>query len=216
MWKNLTGLAVVKLDILRQSDTGLKGKKEAMFSYHVDTEEVNTAIATASILLTNTTSSMQMLGYQPVPYYGVGSGCLFASGLYHQTVGASEGTMKVTLFLERHRFATDDIYFSKKDTQDMDVKWNLSEKYIQYVQGTEGKGESLKEILYAFRKRGKEAADRLNGFGESGENLVLEDYLLQCWQQIKENDLLKIHFVTWYEMTAPLVFMPRGVKRERK
>ena len=204
--ENLTGLSVVKLDILRQSETGFKGKREAIFEYHIDTDEVSTATATATILLTNTTSSMQILGHQPVPYYGVGSGCLFASGLFHQTVCVSKGTMKITLFLERHKYAPLEYFFSKKGMQEMDVKWNLSEKYLQYVQGTQGKGESMKEILTAFRKRAKESLDRLHGLREKGEDLISEDYLRKCWKQVKENEVLKIQFITWYEMTAPLVF----------
>ena len=102
--EKLTGLLVAKMDILRQSETGKEGKKEALFSYHIDTDEVKTAIAMATILLTDTESSMKILGYRPVPYHGVGSGCLFASDLFHQTVTASEGTMKVTLFLERCQY----------------------------------------------------------------------------------------------------------------
>ena len=87
--EKLTGLLVEKRDILRQSETGKEGKKEALFSYHIDTVEVKSAIATDTILLTDTKSSMQILGYRPVPYHGLGSGCLFASDIFHQTVTAS-------------------------------------------------------------------------------------------------------------------------------
>ena len=61
--EKLTGLSVAKMDILRQSETGKEGEKEALFSYHIDTIEVKSAIATATILLTDTESSMQILGY---------------------------------------------------------------------------------------------------------------------------------------------------------
>ena len=137
--ENLTGLSVAKLDILRQSDTGKKGKKEAIFSYYIDTEEVTTAIEMAIILLMNTKSIMQILGYQPAHYYGVGSGCLFASGLYHQTVQASEGTMKITLFLELCKYEFKEYYFNTKGSQEVEVKWNLSKKYLQYYKEVKGR-----------------------------------------------------------------------------
>ena len=184
---------------------GLK-EREAIFEYRIDTDEVTTAIATATILLTNTTSSMQILGRQPVPYNGVGSGCLFASGLYHQTVGASEGTIKISLFLARRMEDPVEYYFNLKGVQETDVKWNITEEYLRYVQGTEGKGDSINQILTAFKKRGKESLERLQGLRGNGEDLISEDYLQKCWKQVKENDVLKVQFITWYEMTAPLIF----------
>ena len=56
--EKLTGLLVARMDILRQSDTDGEGEKEALFSYHTDMDEVKSAIATATILLTDTESCM--------------------------------------------------------------------------------------------------------------------------------------------------------------
>ena len=61
--EKLTGLAIVKMDILRQSKTGKDGKREALFSYHIDTEEVMSAVVTATIILTEMDTSMQILGF---------------------------------------------------------------------------------------------------------------------------------------------------------
>ena len=113
--EKLTGLAIVKMDILRQSETGEDGKREALFSYHTDTEEVISAEVTATILLTETETSMQVLGYRPIYYHGVGSGCMFRSDLYHQSVTASEGTMKITFFLERDEDDSTDFIYNMKE-----------------------------------------------------------------------------------------------------
>ena len=152
--EKLTGLSVVKIDILRQSEKGKEGKKEAIFSHHIDKTEVKTAVATATILLTNTDPSMKFLGYKPIPYHGVGSGCLFASDIFHQTVESSEGTMKILLFLERCPYDPKDYVYELKGCQDADAKWNLSTKYLQRLQEMEGAEHSTKNISPHRSKRG--------------------------------------------------------------
>ena len=150
--EKLTGLSIVKMDILCQSETGKDGKREALFSYHIDTEEVMSAEVTATILLTETDTSMQILGYRPIHYHGVGSGCLFRSDLYHQTVAASEGTMKVTLFLERDKYDSTDFIYNTKEMQETDAKWDLSEKYLRHLQEIEGDNHSTKEYFKTWNK----------------------------------------------------------------
>ena len=63
-----------------------------------------------------------------------------------------------------------------------------------------------KGLITAFLKRRQDSTDRMEGFKEKGKDLISEDYLKKGWDQIKGNKLLKIHFATWYEMKAPLVF----------
>ena len=36
-------------------------------------------------------------------------------------------------------------------------------------------------------------------------NLTLDAYLQKCWNKVKSNELLKIHFANWFEMTTQLV-----------
>ena len=212
--ESLTGLVVAKMDILRQSETGKDGKKEAIFSYHRDTIEVTNAIATAAILLTNTESSMQVLGYRPIPYHGVGSGCMFASDLYHQTVRASEGTMKVTFFLVRDHFDTIDYTYVLKDAEEAAVKWNLLVSFLQYLRHTEEEEHHSNEYFGVVQQKKKVQIDLKRFFGEKGVNLTSDAYLQKCWDKVKSNELLKIHFANWFEMTTQLVDFATAKWRE--
>ena len=55
----------------------------------------------------------------------------------------------------------------------------------------------------------------MEGFKEKGKDLISEEYFNKCWNQMKGNKLLKVHFATWYEMTAPLVFFSTKHEQER-
>lgn len=69
-----------------------------MFFLHIDTDKVELAIATATIFLSDTKSSMKVLGYKPILYDGIVSGCLFVSDLYHETVSTTDRTLKKYYF----------------------------------------------------------------------------------------------------------------------
>ena len=61
--ERLTGHEVFNAEILRQSGNGVQGCKETMFTSHVDTDgNKEGSIMTAVVLLSATTSSMQVIG----------------------------------------------------------------------------------------------------------------------------------------------------------
>ena len=112
---------------------------------------------------------MQILGYQPVPYHGVGSGYLFASNLFHQTVKALEGTMNITLFLECCPYDPIEYVYDIKVSQESDAKWNLLGKYLQHLQEIEGTEHSTKEYFTAHKQKRKELMDIMHRFGAKGK-----------------------------------------------
>ena len=222
--ENLTGLVIAKMDILRQSETGKGGKKEVIFTYHRDTTEVSKAIATATILLTNTESSMQVLGYRPILYHGVGSGCLFASDLYHQTVRASEGTMKITFFLVRDLCDPIVYTYELKDAEGAVVKWNLATKFLKYLRQNEDEEYRSREYFGAVQPKKKMQIDLRSFLGEQEMKVNSDEYMQECWNKVKSNEVLRVHFLNWFQMTTQLVGLttargkkdPDGKKEEQE
>mgnify|MGYP003334252582 CR=1 FL=1 len=93
---------VFAFHILRQSETGNQGAKEAVFGYHIDQQDdLKKAYLSVIINLKDTNSSMRVAGYKEYCYGGIGSAAVFYSDLWHQTCKAEPGTMKVSLFCEK-------------------------------------------------------------------------------------------------------------------
>lgn len=97
------GLELYCVDILRQSSTGDQGAMEALFDTHSDNEG-NRRIVSHSVvvLLSETSSSMRMNGFDTYEYPRVGSGVLFMSNDEHMSIHASPSTMKIALFFVEH------------------------------------------------------------------------------------------------------------------
>ena len=64
--------------------------------------------------------------------------------------------MKITLFLERCPHDTIEYFYDIKGSQEADVKWNLSEKYLQHLQESEGTENSKKELFTTYKQRRKD------------------------------------------------------------
>ena len=94
------GMEVVKMDILRQSSTGVGGGKEALFKWHRDNDGDRTDVRLTVIFsLTQTESSMEVLGFKRFHYDKPGCGIAFPSKYWHRSVQAEPGTIKIALFL---------------------------------------------------------------------------------------------------------------------
>lgn len=94
------GMEVAYMDILRQSSTGVGGGQEALFDWHRDNDG-NRLDARLSVIfsLTDTESSMEVLGFEKFTYNKPGCGIAFVSNYWHRSVEAQPGTMKLALFL---------------------------------------------------------------------------------------------------------------------
>ena len=90
------------VDILRQSSTGELGGREVLFRLHKDRVpgEQRNIILSVIFTLTNTTSIMKVVGDEEFKYDLVGKGIMFFSELWHESIHASEGTLKMALFYE--------------------------------------------------------------------------------------------------------------------
>ena len=90
------------IDILRQSSTGEFGGREALFGLHQDRipGERKNIILSVIFTLSNTMSSMKVVGDVEFHYDLVGKGIMFFSELWHESIHASEGTLKMALFYE--------------------------------------------------------------------------------------------------------------------
>ena len=95
-----SGMEIGKIDILRQSSTGIGGGKEALFKWHRDNDGDRTDIRMTVIFsLNETKSSMEVLGFKEFHYDKPGSGIAFPSNYWHRSVQAEAGTIKLALFL---------------------------------------------------------------------------------------------------------------------
>ena len=122
--------------------------------------------------------------------------------------------MKVTLFIECCQYDPIEYMYNTKGVQDADAKWNLSAEYLQHLQEIEGVEHSPKE--YFMARKQNESTDILRMFGSKGKESVSDEYLQKCWSQVKGNELLKIHFATWFEMTGPLVILTTERWKEKE
>ena len=95
-----TSNKVAIVDILRQSSKGLKGTRQALFNYHIDSKLDRRNIRVSVIfLLTHTQSSMQMgpddHPHKVYEYKKRGKEVVFNSRFRHQSVYAQNGTIKI-------------------------------------------------------------------------------------------------------------------------
>ena len=90
------GMQVAFIHVLQQSSA------QACFNWHTDTqtEGYSAVRKTMVVLLTDTTSSMQIEGEPEFVYPGVGAAALFDSDRIHRSGQASAGTLKVALMLK--------------------------------------------------------------------------------------------------------------------
>jgi len=95
------------IDILRQSSSGTNGGRESLFSWHQDHESNRSNVRlTIIFLLTPTKTSMQVHGHDIMEYSGAGSGVAFMSKLFHRSVYAEDGTMKIAFFVSYKKNVT--------------------------------------------------------------------------------------------------------------
>ena len=91
------GRAIAFVHLLDQSS------EQAQFTWHVDNNpkdgEYGQIDLSFVFCITDTDSSMQVAGKAAFQYAGAGSGCVFSSGLWHASVHAAPGTLKVAVFL---------------------------------------------------------------------------------------------------------------------
>ena len=98
--EKVTGLKAFLIDILQQSSTGERGSKESMFTSHIDNNEEGTdSILMAVILMNESSSSMRILGKEEFFYTLPGETAVFPSALFHETITALPGTMKLSILL---------------------------------------------------------------------------------------------------------------------
>ncbi len=90
------------IDILRQSSSGELGGREALFRLHKDKVpgEQKNIILSVIFTLSNTMSMMKVVGDEEFEYDLVGKGIMFFSELWHESIYASESTLKMALFYE--------------------------------------------------------------------------------------------------------------------
>ena len=140
----ITGHEAFSVEIIRQSEEGNMGCKETMFTIHQDTDGNKMgAILTAVTLLTNTTTSMQILGKLPVSYTQQGHVQVFPSTAYHCTKSAQNGTMKMSVFLRARRDIPSDIMHTNQRVTRSQMRyrqpknrkvllWGL-DQYVTYI-----------------------------------------------------------------------------------
>ena len=67
--ENITALTVFNIKILRQSSSGTFGSQQTLFGWHVDdTDRKNSAVLSVIILLTKTTSFMQIMTKEEIGF----------------------------------------------------------------------------------------------------------------------------------------------------
>ena len=99
--ENISTLSVFNVEILRQSSTGKYGLNETMFGWHIYNEERKVQVKVAAIiLLSDTTSSIQIMTKSNYKYSAQGTDIAFPSYLYHRSVQLEEKTMNLCFFLK--------------------------------------------------------------------------------------------------------------------
>ena len=87
------------IDILRQSSNGKHGGRESLFGVHCDNmEERKQVVLSVIVQLNKVESAMQILGGQKFTYSKKGQGVMFLSELWHESLYAHEGTVKMAFF----------------------------------------------------------------------------------------------------------------------
>ena len=113
-----TGLEAFLTDILQQSATGEAGSREAMFSPHIDNNgEGPEAILTAVILMSRSISSMRVLGKKEFFYTLPGDTAVFPSALFHETVTAVPGTLKLSVLFRLQQYTNTALHDNRRTTR---------------------------------------------------------------------------------------------------
>ena len=87
------------IDILRQSSTSVLGGKESLFRIHQDNIEEQQRIVVLVIFQLNLVeSSMKIVGGKVFKYSKVKQGVMYMSELWHESIYAEKGTVKIALF----------------------------------------------------------------------------------------------------------------------
>lgn len=86
------GFELLDMHVLQQSSA------QAIFSWHVDTEQSNKIVLSQVFNLTATQTSMQVAGHDEVEYGGQGQGKMFLSNAHHRSGYAQNGTVKIAFF----------------------------------------------------------------------------------------------------------------------
>ncbi len=94
--EDIAVLGVFNVEILRQSSTGKYGSKEILFEWHIDNEDrkIQAKLAVV-ILLSDTTSSINIMTKVNYDYKGQGTAIDFPLCLYHKLVRSEERTIKL-------------------------------------------------------------------------------------------------------------------------
>ncbi len=87
------------IDILRQSSNGKRGGRESLFGIHQDNmAERDKVVLSVIVQLNKVESSMKIVGGKEFKYTKEGQGVMFLSELWHESLHANEGTVKIALF----------------------------------------------------------------------------------------------------------------------
>ena len=84
------------IDILQQSSNGIRGGPESLFGIHRDNmAERDKVVLSAIVQLNAVESSMKIVGGDVFKYTKEGQGVMFLSELWHESLYAKEGTVKI-------------------------------------------------------------------------------------------------------------------------
>ena len=90
------------LDIFWQSSSGVLGGQESLFQIHQDNvpKEQKDIVVSIILALIDSKSKMKVVGGKDFEYDAVEKGVLFMSELWHESLSAEEGIVKISLFYE--------------------------------------------------------------------------------------------------------------------
>ena len=93
------------IDILRQSSNGKHGGRESLFGVHLDNmEERKQVVLSVIVQLNKVESAMQIVGGKEFKYTKQGQGVMFLSELWHESLYAHEGTVKIAFFFTGNKY----------------------------------------------------------------------------------------------------------------
>ncbi|GMH81953.1 hypothetical protein TrVE_jg7744 [Triparma verrucosa] len=162
------GFELLDMHVLQQSSA------QAIFSWHVDTEQSNKIVLSQVFNLTPTKTSMQVAGYNELEYGGQGSGKMFLSNAHHRSGYAEDGTVKIAFFWGYVA------YSNKRDTPNptYPVYWSTTDK-CHYIGCHCAKRRRLKSTnMTAPRKQ--QPASAAASLGSSQKKLLFEYDTVRC------------------------------------
>ena len=117
------------IDILRQSSTGVHGGKECLFRIHRDNMEGRQKVVVSVIFQLNAVkSAMKIVGGDVFKYTKVGQGVKFLSALWHESIFADQGTIKIALFFEGSAKLKKVV---TEERERVEARWNVDKKSAQ-------------------------------------------------------------------------------------